>query len=50
MFDPGNYLVNMITRYLKSGGKTIPTDLCMSQDTCADEPTPPAARPASALR
>lgn len=50
VFDPGNYLVNMITRYLKSGGKSISTDLCMSQDTCADEPTPPPARPASALK
>lgn len=41
VFDIGNFMLNMIGQYLKSGEKTIGTDLCQSADNCAFiEPQP----------
>ena len=33
-FDIGNYLFNMMGRFLATNGKELPTDACMSSDDC----------------
>ena len=48
-YDVGNFLINMIGRYLSSNGQTLSTELCMSTDQCADQDGTPSERPADLL-
>jgi hypothetical protein len=48
-FDDGLFLLNMVVRYLASGGTELSTDLCNSRDDCADKPEPPEERDKSTL-
>jgi hypothetical protein len=43
-YDVGLFLVNMMSRYLKSGGTELSTDLCQSRNDCSDIPAYPAVR------
>ena len=45
-YDVGLFLVNMMSRYLKSGGTELSTDMCQSRNDCADIPAYPAVRTA----
>ncbi|MFO0722691.1 MAG: hypothetical protein U1E65_02830 [Myxococcota bacterium] len=44
-YDVGNFLVNMIGKYLASRGTALTADLCMSNDSCADQHLVPPTRP-----
>ena len=46
----GNFLLSMIGRFLRTDGQTMPTDLCLSTDSCADELIAPTARDPDVLR
>jgi len=43
-FDVGNFMFGLVGRYLASGGTVLPTDLCQSSRSCADEIRPLAPR------
>jgi hypothetical protein len=49
-FDIGNFMMNMVGLYFRSGGTELSADLCMSRDDCGDVPnSPPAARDIATL-
>ena len=49
-FDIGNFMLNMIGFYFRSGGTELSTDLCMSRNDCEGIPqAPPPARDISTL-
>jgi dienelactone hydrolase len=43
-FDIGNFMFNMMGRYMATNGQELHDDKCMSSDTCAFIPPPPPAR------
>jgi hypothetical protein len=47
IFDIGNFMLNMMGQYLKSGEKTIGTDMCQAYDNCSFIEPVPAVRSAS---
>lgn len=49
-FDIGNFMMNMIGRYLASDGKVLSDDLCQSSDDCADLKPMPKARDVAELK
>jgi hypothetical protein len=48
-FDTGAFMFNQMGRWFTSRAKEMPTDLCMSSNTCAWEPTQPQFRPVEEL-
>ncbi len=43
-FDVGYFMFNMMARYFRSSGAEVPTDLCLSSNTCSFQKAPPAPR------
>lgn len=43
-FDTGSFMYNLLSRYMKSGGKAVSVDLCQSRNDCADMPPAPPFR------
>lgn len=49
-YDVGNFLLSMTGRFLRTDGQSLPTDLCLSTDSCADELIAPVPRDPDVLR